>query len=127
MSDKPPVRPVSYFAVKPDVYQRVINALATQPYNQVAGLLQDLTQQSRAMFDPYPDPPKFEGSGGRVVRVDQGMEDGYYRPGWTKHLLKQPHVPGMEQEFDDDVGVWWVKDPPDKTDHPRQSAAGGAE
>ncbi len=108
MNQKPQAtRPITYFIVSPETFQAVANKLSTLPYQEVAGLMQDVAG-SRAMFEPPPVPPK-------IAKVSE-------RPGWT---LQHEKATGKNvvQEFDQDKDGWWVKDPPNLD----TGKAGGAE
>jgi hypothetical protein len=98
MNQQPPAqKPITYFIVTPETFQAVANKLATMPYQEVAGLMQDFAGTSRAMFDEPPSakPP---------APVDE-------RPGWTLFPQKSTRKNAV-QEYDNDKDSWWVKDPP---------------
>lgn len=69
MQQQPNQQQPTYYIVQPDQFNAMINTLASMPYSQVAVLLANLQNTSKAMFDT---PPKFAGPGGQVVTPGQG-------------------------------------------------------
>ncbi len=127
MDKNPPSSPdqkPTYFIVPQQQFQEHVNRLGRLSYIDVAGILQEFLNASRAMFDPI---PKFKGPGGQVVTDPPAPAD---PPGDVKgNGADQPGdktatPPGETLPDAQDEGPEVDPDPPTGVDKP---VAGGAE